>query len=251
MRENAKPMQPIPLLWLECDESDLPADTSWVSDAETECFRSRWVPKRRREWLLGRWTAKSALASHFQLSCDPAVFRTISIVPGKTGAPFVTMQGEPTGVSLSISHRDGRALAVISTQRTLLGCDLEKAEPHTRVFVETFFTPQEIELVQHAEVRERASIESMIWSAKESVLKVLAVGLRVDTRSVSVNIKGAPRYHWQQFSALIADGRNFAGWWCREGNWLRTVACSVATSVSRSLDLPRAGLGYDPKRNSN
>ena len=230
-------MPPIQLFWLECVESDLPAAETWLSDEEIACFRDRWVPKRRRDWILGRWTAKSALAAHIGLAFDPKLFCGISIVPAATGAPVLSMYGEPMGISLSISHRDGRALAVISSQRTSLGCDLEKVEPHTRAFVEHFFTPAEIEQVERSDATNLTTTATLIWSAKESVLKVLAVGLRVDTRCVSVSLdvtEGAGT-DWQPFSAGVADGRRFAGWWHRDGDWLRTIACSGTAAMPSAL----------------
>lgn len=225
-------MLPTQSFWLECDSSDLPSDESWLSEAEIACFRERWVAKRRSDWLIGRWTAKCALAAaHTGLAVDPEAFRRVSILPAETGAPVLSMYGEPMEISLSISHCDGRALAVITSRKTPLGCDLEKAESRTRAFVEQFFTPFEIEQVERSHAAGWTSMETLIWSAKESVLKALAVGLRMDTRcvSVSIDISEDVVKGWQRFSAVLVDGRSFAGWWCRDADWLRTIAGSSAT----------------------
>jgi 4'-phosphopantetheinyl transferase len=231
-RLRAKTMPPTPLFWLECDSSEVPTDDAWLSQEEIACFREHWVPKRRSDWRLGRWTAKCALATHIGLAVDPGVFRTISILPAESGAPVVSMGGRPTEFSLSISHCDGRALVVNTSRQISLGCDLEKAGSRTRAFVEQFFTPLEIEQVEQSHLAACTGIETLIWSAKESVLKALAVGLRVDTRSVSVNIndvEDGAETDWRRFSALLVDGRSFAGWWCRDANWVRTIAGSGAT----------------------
>ncbi|HEY3929260.1 MAG TPA: 4'-phosphopantetheinyl transferase superfamily protein [Candidatus Koribacter sp.] len=233
-------MQPIQLFWLECDESQLPVDESWLSDAETAYFGQRWVTKRRRDWILGRWAAKCALAGYAGLAVSPRRFRNISIVPTESGAPVGMMWGKPMGVSLSISHCGGRALALIGPPEISVGCDLERVEPHSPAFVESFFTPSEIDQVEQSASDDRPTISSLIWSAKESVLKVLKVGLRVDSRSLSVAIE-APQCtatDWRRFSAIVVDGRHFDGWWLRATTWLSTMAASAATSPPTVLALP-------------
>ena len=72
-------------------------------------------------------------------------------------------------------------------------------------------------------------LATLIWSAKESVLKALKVGLRMDTRRISVNIRFEPldSPQWRQFCAAIADGPTFFGAWVRADGWIRSIAsCS-------------------------
>ena len=57
-----------------------------------------------------------------------------------------------------------------------------------RRFVEDFFTEPERESILPTEDALRDRHVALIWSAKESALKVLRVGLRRDTRSVFVEI---------------------------------------------------------------
>lgn len=236
-------MQRIQLYWLECSDSELPADGTWLSIAEIACFRRGWVPKRHREWLLGRWTAKNALTRHFGLASDSETLRTISIVPAESGAPIVFANGQPMSASLSISHRDGRALAVVSPLGIAVGCDLERAEPHSSTFLQQFFTPAEIEQVERSERLDSPCIETVIWSAKETVLKMLALGLRVDTRSVSISVEVAQTHakDWKRFSALLVDGRRFTGWWHRDSTWLKTVAASSANAIPVALPFSQCG----------
>lgn len=233
-------MRPIQSFWLECIESDLPSGETWLSDAEIACVSERWVPKRRRDWLLGRWTAKCALARYFGMELNQETFRRYSILPTQSGAPVGLLNRQSIGASLSISHRDGRALAVIGSGQASLGCDLEIAEAHSRAFIEQFFTPSEIEQLERSNLGAGSSLETLIWSAKESVLKVLTVGLRVDTRSISVFIGDVAESDvggWQQFSAVGEDGRRFGGWWHRYSTWFRTIAgsCPMSTPVALSL----------------
>ncbi len=235
-------MKPIRLFWLECVESDLPLDESWLADAEIACVRKTWAAKRRRDWLLGRWTAKCAVAAHLGIVHHAAAFRSLAIVPEETGAPRLLVDGEVPGLSLSISHRDGRALAVISSQTPSVGCDLERCEPRSPAFVEQMLTPSEVEQVEQLHAVNWAGIETLIWSAKESVLKLLALGLRVDSRYVSVQIHALNEAvtGWQKFSAAVADGTRFAGWWCRDWTWIRTIASWGEPSTPVRLNISNA-----------
>ena len=232
-------MRRIRLFWLECSESELPLDETWLSDREIASIGQRWVPKRRRDWLLGRWTAKCALAAHLGFGAQSEFFRTISILPNDAGAPVPYMPDGLIDIPLSISHRDGRALAAISPQADRVGCDLEKAEPRSRSFLQCFLTPAEIEQVDNSVVSDESTTATLIWSAKESVLKVLAVGLRVDARCVSVQIEIAPGAvsSWHQFTASVVDGRSFEGWWLHNSGWLKTVASAMDSAPPIKLQL--------------
>ena len=228
-------MQPMQLFWLECTDSELPADEAWLSDAERRCFRERWVPKRQHDWLLGRWTAKCALARYLGTSLDPEKLRKFSVIPAESGAPIPSINGRSMDLALSISHCEGRALALIGPGRISVGCDVERVTARASEFRRQFFTSSEIEQVEQTMNEERNLLENLIWSAKETVLKILAVGLRVDTRCVSVSIDLAEASGLQRFSALVVDGSRFRGWWHREGRWIKTMAGAVPTSVPVAL----------------
>jgi 4'-phosphopantetheinyl transferase len=111
-----------------------------------------------------------------------------------------------------------------------LGCDLELVEPHSPAFVADYFTPQEQRLVADTCAVDRILLVSMLWSAKESVLKAMRVGLRADTRSVRVTIPALPaagRQNWQELTVGHAGG-SLRGWWCCGGNLVRTVVAAPA-----------------------
>ena len=68
---------------------------------------------------------------------------------------------------------------------------------------------------------ERAEIANLIWSAKESALKVLRTGLRQDTRSVEVEVESRDEAGWQPLSVRAGAAR-FPGWWIRYGEFVLT-----------------------------
>lgn len=162
-----------------------------LSAPETIVYNNLYSAKRRKDWLLGRWTAKRVVQAAAEksggrrLSCSE-----ISILAAKDGAPEVWL-GEDGGLSrgdynISISHSSDVSLcAVLAPGARLLGADIEAVEPRSSRFVEDYFTEEEIEAVSQAPLESRDCLITAIWSGKESALKAVREGLRLDTRSVS------------------------------------------------------------------
>lgn len=70
----------------------------------------------------------------------------------------------------------------------MLGCDLELIEPHSDALVADYFTADEQAMVARTLAADRSRGLDLLWSAKESALKGLRVGLRLDIRCVSVTL---------------------------------------------------------------
>ena len=72
---------------------------------------------------------------------------------------------------------------------------------------------------------------NLLWSAKESALKVLQTGLRRDTRTVEVTVEDVDRGDradpgWRRLLIRPAEGTDLTGWWRRDGSFLLTVAAA-------------------------
>jgi len=117
---------------------------------------------------------------------ERAGLRNVEIRAAASGAPKVFFEGECAPLSLSLSHRAGLGACVIGTPGMALGCDLEFVEPHSATFAADYFSTLEQELVMAAGLVNRDWFLALLWSAKESALKALQEGLRLDTRSVNV-----------------------------------------------------------------
>jgi len=174
--------------WLEQTFAEVSPDTDWLCPAERAQLEAMRIAKRREDWRLGRWTAKHAVAAHLDLPLLPSALAAIEIRPAASGAPDVFIDDRAALVSVSLTHRDGRAVCAIAPAGTRLGCDLEVVEPRCRAFVADYFTPAEQELVARVPGAERLGVLALLWSAKESTLKALREGLRLDPRSVEVNL---------------------------------------------------------------
>lgn len=234
------------IYWLEQSETDVPAHDDWLGASETIRLGSMRFAKRRADWRLGRWTAKCAVASQLHLMFEAETFARIEILAGESGAPEVFVDGHASDVTISLSHRAGRALCAVGSLSSAVGCDLELVEPRSSAFVADYFSAEEQALVAQARAPDRAALIALVWSAKESALKALRTGLRLDTRSVIVrldaaalsdeaNLRGEDSTlalrqfedrEWRPLSVRTENGENFQGYWHRAGDFLRTIVAA-------------------------
>ena len=206
------------LYWLEQKQEDVPAGEDWLGERERLCLRTLQFPKRRLEWLLGRWTAKCALAEYQQLPLRLDLLSAIEICAAPSGAPQVFTGDQLAAVSISLSHRSGRSLCAVADSWVKLGCDVELIESRSDSFLADYFTKEEQHLVAQMPASQQPRVITLLWSAKESALKALQAGLRRDTRSVSVDV-GEPCFRggWNSLRVRSVEGDLFHGWW-REAN---------------------------------
>ncbi|HEY2291234.1 MAG TPA: 4'-phosphopantetheinyl transferase superfamily protein [Thermoanaerobaculia bacterium] len=226
------PLGGIPVGWLTADGPQAPADDGWLSPKERVRLATLQVPARRADWRLGRWTAKHAVAAYLD-----AGFEAVEIRPAADGAPEALLGGEPAPVSLSFSHRAGRAACAVAPAGTALGCDLGLVEPRSAAFVRDYLTAAEQALVRAAPEMDHPLLVNLIWSAKECALKALRAGLRLDTRSVEVRLpEDGESAGWRPFAVHAREtGEDFAGWWRRDGGWVLTLAASPPPALPRHL----------------
>ena len=197
------------------------------------------IPKRRTDWRLGRWTVKCAVASYLGLPGAIRTLATIAVKPAETGAPRVFIGGYAAEVAVSLSHCDGVGLCAVARRPVLLGCDLERVEPRSWSFVRDYFTASEQDAVAACENDGlRASLITLIWSAKEAVLKALETGLRADTRSLTVNFADgvilAPP--WRSLT-VCANDRCFKGCWKQEDQLIYCFASDQLPVSPHALEM--------------
>ena len=218
--------------WLAHGEHEVPQSLEWLSSHERDHLASIRFTKRRNEYVTRRWTAKQAIATVLDIDRSPASLTRIEVRHRESGAPYVHLDGEMAAVDVSMSDRAGWAVCLVgppgSAASGTLGIDLEVVEPRTDGFVADFFTPTERNYVSALPDRDRRDeAANLIWSAKEAALKVQQVGLRVDTRTVEVELHGAPRPDGWASMTVTASSGPMPGWWRRDGVFLLTIACDT------------------------
>ena len=233
--------------WLEQTDADVPAENHWLSAGEILFLGRLRFARRRNDWRLGRWTAKRALAACLDLPGDPLALANIEIRAATSGAPEAFLFNQTAPLTISLSHRAGTAMCAVARSGTGLGCDLELIEPRSDAFITDYLTAREQALVLRTLVAERPLLVNLLWSAKESVLKALHVGLRGDTTRVDVSLgdwlpphTGPSRQDlplvpmpdvdpdgWHPLHVRYSGAQTFSGWWRHTDHLVRTVVSSV------------------------
>ncbi|MCU0301017.1 MAG: 4'-phosphopantetheinyl transferase superfamily protein [Candidatus Nanopelagicales bacterium] len=234
--------------WLSRGEATIPLGFDWLSEVERRRATGMRYTKRRTEYLLRRYAGKCAVAAAIGLPDDPGALGRIAVLNAPTGAPFVQVDGERLGMDVSLTDRAGWAVCLVGSDLGAVGCDLEIVEPRSEGFVADFLTAPEQALVHAAtalgpDARDAAA--NLVWSAKESALKVLRTGLRADTRTVQVALPelaplatAAPAptagatgtAGWHPLTVTTRLGV-LPGWWRRDGVFLLTVVAASADAL--------------------
>ncbi len=170
----------------------------------------------------------------------------------------VFLANEPARIAISLSHRSGVAACAIALSDTDLGCDLEIAEPRSDAFIADYFATEEQKLIERTPTAERSRLLALLWSGKESALKALRTGLRLDTRGVIVH-PGHPPQHgdegrhpedssfafrsdgdnsWRALHVVGEDGKIFRGWWQTTRDLVRTMVASPSPAPPIFLEIP-------------
>jgi 4'-phosphopantetheinyl transferase len=159
------------------------------------------------------------------MDADPAA---IELLAAPDGAPEAWLGGRRAGVSVSLSHRAGRALAAVADLPRVVGCDLELLEPRSSAFVREWLAPAE-----------RGLEPNLAWTAKEAAAKVRREGLRLDVRH-AVARPATGGSGWQ--ALLVAwerEGLVTHGWWRAEPGWVMALAAAPDAPAPSSLDHSR------------
>lgn len=228
--------------WLARGMDDVPATADWLSPLETARLAGTRFPKRRTELRLARWTAKQAITSVLGLDARPETLARVEVRPAPDGAPTPMVDGRPAPVSVSLTDRADWAVCVAGPPGPALGCDLELVEARSAAFVADWLTPREQALVAAGD---HDLLANLVWSAKESALKVLRTGLRRATRSVEVDVETGGD-GWQRLTVRSVEGGVFPGWWRRYGDFVLTVAADTDLAPPSELDTPSRLAGAMP-----
>jgi 4'-phosphopantetheinyl transferase len=216
---------------------ELPPGDEWLSPAERAALERFRAPKRRHDFRLGRFAAKRVLADLYGDEESLAV-RRFEIRPASGGVPVAFRDGAPLDVTLSISHSAGWAAAAVQPGEGWLGCDLERIEERSHVFVLDYFTPGEQAVAEGGSDGGRRA--TLVWSAKEAVMKALGEGLRLPPATVEVvpDLHLASRAGWRRFAvAAPLAARDLRGFWRGSGELLLTVVASEEPRlVERTTD---------------
>jgi 4'-phosphopantetheinyl transferase len=215
--------------WLTSWAAEVAPGDAWLSARERAVLAGLRLPKRRDDWRLGRWTAKAAVAAWLGVGSE-----RVEVLAGADGAPDAWLDGAPAPVSLSLSHRAGRALAAVTDEPAAIGCDLEIVEHRSGPFVREWLAADEQAALASLDGAARDVAANLMWAGKEAAAKVRREGLRLDVRRAAVEL-GAAGAGWRPLTVRWGEGGTTAGWWCAGAGWVMTIAASPAPASPSRL----------------
>lgn len=223
----------MPVFWCLHRISDLISEvnltdhSTYLGDQEKAAYQKLRFAKRQNEWLGGRLAAKR-LMQRVDTRWNQKQRNEIEILSEESGAPYLVIsgwQGNPGRVS--ISHSNGYVFCAYSPNEIQMGVDLELIEPRAGEFARDFFTAKEVDQISTLENTNKILFVTVIWSGKESVLKAISTGLRVDTRSVEVVLPGfyEESTGWSRLGlkSNLTKDNSLSLVWRREGDFVLTV----------------------------
>lgn len=183
------------------------------------------IPKRRREWAAGRILLKKLVQKALpDLAGTP--FSHLAVRKEPSGQPYLTLDGVRLPVWVSLSHSSGQVMAACSPHGVQMGVDLERIEPRAEEFISDYFTAEELRFLRSTG-EDQDMWATILWSAKEAVLKALALGLRIDTRKIEI-LPGADENQPQGWNPLevslnMEELPALHLNWRREGSMIQTL----------------------------
>jgi 4'-phosphopantetheinyl transferase len=221
--------------WLTRALADVPRSDAWLSRRERRALAGLQGDKRKADWRLGRWAAKTAVAAW--LACP---LEQVELSAAAGVAPEVSVDGAPGAVALSLSHRGGRALALVGGPGTAVGCDIEVAAARSEAFLREWLTADEQALVAGAGPDRTTQVANALWTAREAVAKLRRKGLGLDARHARVELDDAPAdSEWRPLSVRWSGATEpVRGWWRVEPGWVMSV-------VTDPPGPPPVALGHD------
>ncbi|HET8946404.1 MAG TPA: 4'-phosphopantetheinyl transferase superfamily protein [Candidatus Polarisedimenticolia bacterium] len=157
------------------DDAEQLAESAAASLApeEIETWNTFRLPKRRREWLMGRIVAKEAVRILMRRDDGPhpPSRREIVVRTDERGRPSVP------AMVLSIAHTEGIAVAAVSTRAAGIGIDVERLDRRRGDYEPAAFTEGERRRLDAGPADRRAERALRLFCAKEAAAKATGLGL--------------------------------------------------------------------------
>lgn len=160
---------------------------------------------RRLSYLLGRLTAKAAL-QHY--TGEPAATIAACCIEFGIFQYPVVKELRCSGIQVSITHTDHIGIAFAYPEEHPLSVDIERTDPANAAALQSLITEHDRQqLVQLG--MDNISGHTLIWTAKESLSKVVRTGLTMDPRIMEVNKIERMEHqlvttyqHWLQYKTI-------------------------------------------------
>lgn len=154
--------------------------------------------KRRREFALGRATARTLLAERLAIAAPDVPLRIAA-----DGAPEL----DAAALHLSIAHTATaeQTLAVAAVGARPIGVDLEPIRPRRPDLYRFLLHPDEYDLLERLP-HEHDAAQVLLWTLKEATLKAMRTGFRVSPKKLRLAVEPDR----QIASVQVEGGANWA-----------------------------------------
>jgi 4'-phosphopantetheinyl transferase len=173
---------------------------------EREYYETLKFQKRIQSYLIGRLSAKKAIAS---LVGDDNLAK-ILIQAGIFTQPITTYE-DKQNIQVSISHCDNFGAAIAFPEAHPMGIDIEKISKEQNEVIEREVTESEIKFIKKMHFSYELML-TLLWTAKEALSKVLKTGLMTPFKIYEVD-----KFE-SQHDYMLCTYKNFAQKCQREFN---------------------------------
>lgn len=151
----------------------VPAPEEFLNKRELETYKAFKIDKRKREWLGGRYALKKLACDFFNFDIK---YMEVKNLP--SGQPVLLVPGG-TKLPVSITHSGTYAAAAIALTGQAIGLDIEIIEQRSPAWIKQCFDKREIS-------SKSAPFLTELWAKKESILKLLQIGLVVPAKDIEI-----------------------------------------------------------------
>jgi 4'-phosphopantetheinyl transferase len=142
--------------------------------------------KRRREFALGRATARALLADRLAVAAPDVPLRVAA-----DGAPDLDDDPESDGaLRVSIAHAatSEQTLAVAAVGERPLGVDLEPIRPRRPDLYRFLLHPEDYDVLDRLP-HDHDAAQVLLWTLKEATLKAMRTGFRVSPKKLRLAVE--------------------------------------------------------------
>ncbi len=200
---------------------------------------------RQRDYVLGRLAARMV----FLVSMDAAEafsaekWQSVRILSGVFGQPVLYAESLSAQIGVSISHHDGRVVALAHDRRHPMALDVERvAVDQLDAFAQMAGYDECRRIHQAIPGLSRAEQVSLIWTCKEALGKAMGCGLTVPQEFLAVEGNAQalpPQFSFGNSSGWRGSYRHcpqFAWYaWLLSDSWLTIAAPSHSRLLSLSV----------------
>ncbi len=196
---------------------------TFLNQTEQHYLNTLSYPRRQKSYLLGRFTAKQAVAALTKESD----LRQIGIQWGVFKQPLV--EYKVGNIQVSIAHTEEWGIALAFPEAHPLGIDLEKTTVSRAEAIKNYLSTTERHESQKLNFSPKISW-MMLWTIKEALSKVLKTGLMTDFLLYEVSHIQAQQ-QWVE-----SEFKNFAQY--RAISWFfQDMVCSLVLPKKTEIDM--------------